>query len=117
MSRKMGGKGRCTRAVNMGNEDEGPALGNQARLYQGMAEEHPNRNDQQILQPGHSVERGDPSTRTLQSTSRNGTCDVLPDGRQANGPVSHGARVRVVFEELGGKAQKELLVDLAQDFA
>ena len=36
--------------------------------------------------------------------------------QRTNGPVSHGARVRVVFEELGDEEQKELLVDLAQDF-
>ena len=62
------------------------------------------------------MERGDPSPRTHQSASRNGQRDILPDRRRTNGPISHSARVRAVFEELGDKEQKELLVDLAQDF-
>ena len=98
-------------------DDEGSALGNQSGLYQGMVEEHPNCDDQWVSQPGRSMERGNPSTRTHQSTSRNGKCDVLPDGRQTNGPVGHDTRVRVVFEELGKEEQKELLVNLVQDFA
>ena len=118
MLRKMGGKGRHTRAVDMEDEDnEGPALGNQSGLYQGMAEEHPNRNNQWVSQPGRSMEHGNPSTRTHQSTSHNGKRDVLPDGRQTNGPIGHDTRVRAVFEELGKEEQKELLVNLAQDFA
>ena len=114
----MGGKGRHTRAVDMEDEDdEGPALGNQSGLYQGMAEEHPNCNNQQVSQPGHLMERGNPSARTHQSTLCNGKRDVLPDGRQTNGPVSHNTRVRAVFKELGKEEQKELLVNLVQDFA
>ena len=82
MRGKMGGKGRCTRAVDMGDEDdEGSALGNQTGLHQGMAEEHSNRNNQWVSQSGHSMEHGNPSTRTHQSTSRNGGCNVLPDGQ------------------------------------
>ena len=115
--RKMGGGGRRTRAVNMGDEDnEGSAVENQAGVHQGVAKEHSNHNNQWIPQPGRSMEHGNPSTRTHQSTSHNGKRDVLPDGQRTDGPVSHGARVRAVFEELGDKEQKELLVDLVQDF-
>ena len=113
----MGGRSRRTRAVDMGDkDDEGPALGNQAGICQGVVEEHSDRNYQQISQPGHSMEHGNPPTRPHQSTSRNGMRDILPDGQQTNGPVNHGAGVRAVFEELGDEEQKELLVDLAQDF-
>ena len=82
MRGKIGGRSRCTRAVDMEDEDdEGSALGNQSGLHQGVAEEHPNCNDQQLSQPGHLMERGNPSARTHQSTLRNGKRDVLSDGR------------------------------------
>ena len=117
MHRKMGGGGRHTCVVDMGDEDnEGPTMGNQVGICQGVAKEHSDHNDQWIPQPGRSMECGDPSTGTHQPTLRNRKCDVLPDGWRTNGPVSHGARVRVIFEELGDEEQKELLVDLAQDF-
>ena len=114
----MGGGGQHTCIVDIEDgDDERPALGNQAGIRQGMAEECSDHDHQWVSQPGRSMERTHPSTRPPQPTSRNGTRDVLPDGQQTNRPVSHGARARAVFEELGGKAQKELLVDLVQDFA
>ena len=98
-------------------DNEGPTLGNQAGIHRGMVKEHSDHDDQQLSQPGHPMEYGNLSTRTYQPTSCDGKRNILPDGRRANGPVSHGARVRAVFEELGDEEQKELLVDLVQDFA
>ena len=117
MRRKMGGGSRCAHTLNMENEDdERPTLGNQIGVRRGVAEEHPSHNNQWLSQPGRSMEHGDPPTRTHQSTLHNGTHNVLPNGRRTNGPISNSARVRAVFEELGDEEQKELLVDLAQDF-
>ena len=100
----------------MESKDDRPTLGNQAGIHRGVIEEHSDRNNQWISQPGCSMEHGDPSTRSHQSTSCDGTLNILPNRQQTNGPISHGARVRVVFKELGDEEQKDLLVELAQDF-
>ena len=115
--RKVAGKNWRTHTVNMEDEDnEELTLGNQAGIYWGVAEADSNHNNQQIPQSCCLLECGNPSSRTNQPTLHDGTCNILSNRQQTNGSISGTAGVRRVFEELGDVEQKDLLIELAQDF-
>ena len=112
----MGKTGRRSCVVDFENKDDSePAMGNQVGIHRGMAEGGFNCNHQWLSQPSYPLECVDTSTSREPSQDHQ-QCYILSNEQQGNRPVSHGTRVRVVFEELGDVEQKDLLIELAQDF-
>ena len=57
-----------------------------------------------------------PSPRANKLTKGNRTHHILSNGQWVNRPIHDIAGVRAIFEELGDAEQKDLLIELAQDF-
>ena len=114
--RSMGKAGRRSCMVDIEDEDGSePAMGNQAGVHWGMVERGFNCDHQWLPQSGHPLECVDAST-SGEPSQNDQQYYIPPNRRWGNGPISHGAKVRVVFGELGDVEQKDLLIKLVQDF-
>ncbi|ETW82807.1 hypothetical protein HETIRDRAFT_163229 [Heterobasidion irregulare TC 32-1] len=114
--RRLGMTGRRNHAVDLEEEDDAPAMGNQAGIHWRMETENVHRNNQRVPQPGPSMERphSAPSGRPQTDHQRR---IMLPDGRRGNGGVSHSARIGAVLGELGEDEAREVILGHAERFS